>query len=209
MKPVYDALGTEISVGDYVAFCSSGYVKQDVGVVTKLGNKNNALITTSTEYNGYSYTDGKAIVIITATIPNLKPESRQKLEAIYNNAQNHFDYTRPKSGNSTKHLFIASHRLNRGWVISYQDDTEKTDKFKTIMEDNNLTYIDRNVVVRKPAFMSKLHGNYPVSFKATRYHRKLSEERLSMKSLKEIGVDKYVDDFLGFELTDEMNFTFE
>lgn len=205
MNPVFSAIGQEIQVGDWVLAANGSYVRQEIGVVTKLGNKNNARVSHSTYGHGGTFMDADGLVVVNDLKNSMPSDRSAKFLQIEEKAKEHYDYTRPKSGNSRKFHVMISPNLKKGWVISFADDTERNSKVATIRDIIGGRYDDRHgYVIRYTKYDRSLSRD-----SATTRFKLLSrsaqfERKLSMKSVKELGLVDYIDDDSGFDFNEDI-----
>lgn len=197
-KVIKDGLNQEINPGDIVAMANGSYVRQEFGIVTKLGNKNNARVINVFGYSveGGSYIDATGLVVITNLIDKLPQEKydaimKKKSEAV-------LDFTRPKSSNAPKYFVEISPNLKKGWVFSFTNSDELRQKGAKVRDLTGGRFEDRTGTVARTNVGD--YANRRVGFLLSTYHRKKSEWQLSLKSVTMLGLENYIDDEDGFSL---------
>ncbi|QDP60504.1 MAG: hypothetical protein GOVbin1096_132 [Prokaryotic dsDNA virus sp.] len=204
-KAIFDGLNQEITVGDVVAMANGSYVRQEFGIVTKLGNKNNARVASVFNYSceGGTYIDASGLVVITNLVDKLPQEKLDKIREFKSKVV--LDYTRPKTSNAPKFCVKISPNLGRGWVISFQDQQELRDKAAAIEEIIGGRFEDRAGYVHRDSRSHFYRKEGDPAFMLQRYMGRKAEYELSMKSVKMLGLDGLIDDDNGFEFVNGEN----
>lgn len=197
MNDVISAIGQKIQVGDWVACANGSYVRQEFGIVTKLGNKQNARVHYLGGYYGSgNYVDAAGLVVINeikGTMDEDKLEKFQKLDS-----EVELDYTRPKSSKAPKYMVLINPKENMAWVFSFQDEAERNRKMAAVRGGSSSYGIG---VVHKDSRSSYFRKEGDPKFHLHRFCNRKSDYELSMKSVKIMGVEGFIDDESGFNMS--------
>lgn len=198
MNKIYDSLGQEIKVGDFVAAANGSYVRQEFGIVNKLGNKQNARVSRldASQYTG-SFVDSAGLVVINDIVTAMSEENREKFDEAAENVV--LDHTRPKSTATPKYIVRISPKLNKGWVCSFQNDDELKAKSKMISQATGDSFVNGTGEVSR--IQKGYFSDRKTVFVVDRYgRRRKSEWQLSLKSVTMLGIQDYIDNPDGFDL---------
>lgn len=179
-----DILGQEIQIGDMVAYCTGGYVKLDHGIVTKFGNANNCRANNA-------WVKSNAICVITDQF-----KGTGIYEELYEKHKDSFEYEKPKSGQGLKYRVVVYKAANIAFVISFADDSELTQKLQDIRSYVQTQFAGSYFY---PGTIYRVHDGrfgYSESCRITKAKR-----TLSMKSIKQLGLENYLDNPNGFEIS--------
>lgn len=193
MNVIKDCLGQIIKVGDVVIQANSNYMKHDLSIVIKLGNAKNC----KTSKWG-SFVDCSGIVVINDMLDTLPHETKKEIEKLIEENKDKLDHSRPKRSNTIKHLCMINRTNNSAMVVS---GTEKEcyDKIKAF-KDSCIT-LSGKYILRRGSTWSRSAYFQCCTFVGTK-----AETFLSLKSIKELGIEKEIDNLSGFNYTNYPEF---
>lgn len=192
MNPVYDGLGQEIKVGDFVAMAQGSYVNQLFGFVTKLGNKGNARVSRS-DFEG-QFIDASGLVVINSLLSNLPKDVQGKYAALKVEASKYFTEERPKASKAPRYRVFVNEKTGLAYVISFQNEYEKHKKMGDIDVSGyhcfNLRRVSRGYFTKTGRDLT-----------FTRFGATNKELDLPFKVIRELDLISYIDFEDGFDYT--------